>query len=280
MMKEDIPLMFWGVRGTLPVCGKDKVEYGGHTPCASIFSPEGDLIVIDAGSGMKKLADSLVAKAEIKDKIIHILLTHFHLDHIWGLPFFAPLFSGEYTLIFYSDISSAVVKRHLEKIMSGRLFPVNFSDTPSKKIFKRISPKGFEIGEADILSCPLNHPQGCVAYRINSGGGSVVFATDTEHPEKGVDKRLAAFSEGADIFIYDATFTPEDYKSLRKGWGHSTWLAGTEIAMEAKVKDLYLSHFSPDFSDAHIKDILSQAVKEFPRTHAAKEISECSEEEK
>ncbi|MGZ8877367.1 MAG: MBL fold metallo-hydrolase, partial [Candidatus Aminicenantales bacterium] len=122
-----------------------------------------------------------------------------------------------------------------------------------------------------ISSCPLVHPQGSVAYRLESGGRSVVSATDTEHPEKGIDERLAAFAAGATHLIYDAMFTPEEYAAAKKGWGHSTWLAATELAAGARVGGLILSHYNPDHSDEMVDRLLAAARRIFPRAEAARQ---------
>jgi len=155
--------------------------------------------------------------------------------------------------------------------MGGRYFPLEFGETPSKKVYKKIPEKEFHIGGASISHCPLPHPQSSVSYKLQEKEEKIVFATDTEHSEEGIDLRLASFAREADIFIYDAMFTPEEYESSRKGWGHSTWLEGTKLAKEAGVGKLYLSHFNPDHSDEQIDDFISLARKEFPQTYGAME---------
>jgi len=262
---------FWGVRGTVPVSGKDKIKYGGHTICTSLSISEGEVIVVDAGTGIKKLGDRLI-KEKGKGRInIHLFLTHFHLDHIMGIPFFAPLYSQNVILTIYTSSSPQESREYLRKIMKGRFFPADFEKTPSQKFFKKMPGDNLKIGQLLISVCPLHHPQGSVAYRLQEGERSVVLATDTEHPEFGVDQRLSSFVNQADILVYDAMFTPEEYISGRKGWGHSTWLAGTEIARAAEVGSLYLSHFNPDHSDKTIDGFISLAKNKFPRTFGARE---------
>lgn len=262
---------FWGVRGTFPVSSKDKSKYGGHTICASIHTPEEEIVIIDAGTGIKKLGDKIIKDKGDEELNLYVFLTHFHLDHIMGLPFFAPLYSSRAVVTFYAPSSPQETEGYLNKIMAGRLFPVEFMETRSKKVFKRAPERNFKRWGIQISSCPLHHPQGSIAYKIEAERGSVIFSTDTEHPEGGVDQRLVSFARRADIFIYDAAFTPEEYDSGRRGWGHSTWLEGTKIAREAEVHNLYLSHFNPDHSDVKIDEILSLAKNEFPRTCAARE---------
>jgi len=262
---------FWGVRGTVPVSGKDIIKYGGHTMCASLSISEREVIVVDAGTGIKRLGDRLIKETGKGRLNIHLFLTHFHLDHIIGIPFFAPLYSANAVLTVYAPSSPREGQDYLKKIMSGRFFPVDFEEAPSKKFFKKMPEDELKISEVLISACPLLHPQGSVAYRLQEGERSIVMATDTEHPEFGVDQRLTSFVNQADILVYDAMFTPEEYKSGRKGWGHSTWLAGTEIARAAGVGSLYLSHFNPDHSDKNIDEFISLAKNKFPHTFGARE---------
>jgi len=263
-------LEFWGVRGTTPESGKNYVKFGGHTPCALLRSSGGDSLVIDAGTGIKRLGERLMAESGKAALKIDLLLTHFHLDHITGLPFFAPLYSRRTAIAFHSPLSPEETERNLGGLHMGRYFPVAFKETASEKKFVKAAESGFSIGKFRIALCPLNHPQGSVAYRIEESGSSVVFATDTEPPENGLDERLASFIQGAFYFICDATFTPEEYR-MRQGWGHSTWLDGVKLARAAGVKNLVLSHFSPDHDDNQVTRIVGLAKKEFRRTFAARE---------
>ncbi len=260
-----------GVRGSTPVCGKDKNKYGGCSPSACLSLSAGEWIVVDAGTGIKKLGDRLARKMREKPLQIHILLTHFHLDHIIGLPFFIPLYLPKATLNFYADSSGELIRKHLSGLMAGRYFPLNLRETLSKKIFKKIPEKKFEIGGLEVSCCPLRHPQGSLSYKIKDSKKQIVFATDTEHPKNGLDERLVDFARGADILIYDAMFTPEEYDSGRQGWGHSTWLAATKVAKAADVRNLYFSHFNPDHSDKKIDRIISLARQEFANTFGARE---------
>ena len=269
--KDKPVLTFWGVRGTCPVSGEHINKYGGHTPCSSLTAPQGDILIIDAGTGIKRLGDWLVNREARMPSTLHIFLTHFHLDHIMGLPFFKPLYSPEARLIFYSDLIPEEVENYLSVFMGGKYFPLPFEQTKSKKIFKRVPEEGLEAGGSRVSCCPLNHPQGSVAYKIQTGNHTIVLATDTEHPLHGIDRKLAGFSAGADMLVYDATFTPEEYQEGRMGWGHSTWLEGTKLAKETGVEKLFLSHLNPDHRDSQIDDMLSLARDEFPSAFAAME---------
>lgn len=270
-MTQRSELELWGVRGTFPVSGRGFRKFGGHTICSSIRGPEAPPLIFDAGTGIKNLGDRLMAEREGGKLEITLLLTHFHLDHILGFPFFAPLYSPSVTLTVIAPARPTETRRFLSSLMAGRIFPVTFMETPCRKKIRELTHGEFTIGPYKINTCPLHHPQGSVAYRIRSDGLDVVLSTDTEHPEKGVDKRLADFVGGTDCLVYDATFTPEEYKERRTGWGHSTWEAGTELAKKCGVNKLLLSHFSPDYKDKKLDSIIQSAKSAFPGTEAAKE---------
>ncbi len=261
---------FWGVRGSMPVAGKNFLRHGGHTLCTSVRedSKADEMIILDAGTGLKQLGEKIIEGLDIMNLRLHFLFTHFHLDHVIGLPFFAPLYSARAKIIFYSPLSPPETRKQLTSLMGGRFFPVAFGETDSLKSFRRIPDQGLAIGKFRVMSCPLHHPQGSVAYKIEMDGKSMVTATDTEPPEGRLDERLAVFVRGADCLVYDATFTPEEYKK-RQGWGHSTWQHGTALAREAKVGRLFLSHFNPDHEDSVIDQMVRQARCEFRSTWAA-----------
>jgi ribonuclease BN (tRNA processing enzyme) len=246
------------------------VKYGGHTLCTLVRSSAGGFLIVDAGTGIRRLGEKLMDEAGEARLRLDILLTHFHLDHIIGLPFFAPLYSPQAVVTFHSPVPAKETERCLSGLQAGRFFPIAFKETGSRKLFRKMEETGAKIGRLKVSACPLIHPQGSVAYRIEENGRSVVLATDTEPPEDGPDERLAAFIQGATYFIYDATFTPREYLT-RQGWGHSTWLEGTKLARKAGVKNLVLSHFNPDHGDGRVAEMVRLARKEFPRTTAARE---------
>ena len=263
-------LEFWGVRGTAPVSGRGIVRHGGHTPCAALRSSSGDLLIIDAGTGIRRLGERLMAESGQAALEVNILLTHFHLDHIIGLPFFAPLYAPQAVIAFHSPAAAKETEKYLSGLQMGRYFPVAFKETASRKKFLKAEEAGFAVGKFKIAFCPLSHPQGSVAYRVEEGGSSVVFATDTEPPDQGFDERLAAFIRDATYFIYDAMFTPKECR-VRQGWGHSSWLDGTRLAARGGVKNLVLSHFNPDHDDDQVAEMVRLARQEFRRTFAARE---------
>ena len=264
-------LEFWGARGTAPVSGRDKVVFGGNTPCASVRSAAGDLLIIDAGTGIRDLGEALLREAGEEGFRVHLLLTHFHLDHIIGLPFFRPLFSAKAAITFYSTGPREEAEKRLAGLMEGRYFPANFEETDARKEFVQVPDAPFTIGTVRVSYCRLIHPQGSVAYKLEEGGRSLVFATDTENPGDSLDEQLAAFAAGATCLVYDATFSPEEYLAGKRGWGHSTWLEGTRLAAAAGVRSLILSHWNPGHSDRQIKGMIGLAKSKFPRTIGARQ---------
>lgn len=263
-------LKFWGVRGTTPVFGRTSSAFGGNTPCASVTTSKGRLIVIDAGTGFHELGRRLAA-AKRRPLRMSLLFTHFHLDHVQGLPFFNPLYDPSTEIVFYSAAEPDVLRRNLGRLMGDPFFPVPFEATAAQKEFRKIDGHRMRIGGASVSACPLNHPQGCVAYKIEDRGASIVFSTDTEHPAEGVDGWLAEFARGTSCLIYDATFTPREYAAGKQGWGHSTWREGTKLAAAAGVRRLVLSHFNRDHTDPIIRTNERLARGAFPATDAARE---------
>jgi phosphoribosyl 1,2-cyclic phosphodiesterase len=262
---------FLGVRGSTPASGKNFNKYGGHTLCSLVQLPDREKIVVDTGTGCIGWGQDSIKSQGGRPVRLNVLFTHFHLDHLLGLFFFNPLYSPSTQITFYSSLAPKSLEKCLSSLMGGRFSPVKLMDTPSKKIFKKIPPERFSIGGIQVSYCPLNHPQGAVAFKFQDKHKSVVLATDTEHPENGIDEKLAAFAFGVDYLVYDAMFTPSEYRAGKRGWGHSTWEEGIKVAEKAEVGHLVLSHFNPNHTDRKIDLILSQSRKIFPKTLAAKE---------
>jgi phosphoribosyl 1,2-cyclic phosphodiesterase len=268
----DKNLKFLGVVGSSPVvCSKDR-KYGSHTICSTLETGSEEIFVVDAGTGLIRLGNLYCTMPIPESRRIHILLTHFHLDHVLGLPFFKPLFSPKAQITFYTPWDTQETQTTLQELMGGRYFPVDFMDTASAKDFRQL-PQGIsEVAGIRVSWCPLNHPQGSVAYRLEHRGRSWVLATDTEHPEDGEDERLTDFCRDADVLVYDAMYTPEEYTE-KKGWGHSTWVQGARMAERAGIKSLFLSHLNPDYPGSKLDEMLRLAREAFLHTEIACEES-------
>lgn len=260
---------FFGVRGSFPAAGKCDSAYGAATPCALLTGDSGESVILDAGTGLRPLGARLTAAVPDGPIQAALLFTHFHLDHVFGLPFFDLLFLPRAEITFVSWRDPEDTHEIISRLMKEPLFPVAFDDTPAKKTFIQIGPAGMTLGGMRIKRCPLRHPQGCMAYRFEDGKRSVVFATDTEHPEKGTDSQLQELARDASLLVYDAMYSPAEYVEGRKGWGHSTWEHGVELARAAGVGRLLLSHLNPDHSDRDIERMRKAAKAQFRRTECA-----------
>jgi phosphoribosyl 1,2-cyclic phosphodiesterase len=226
-------------------------------------------IVLDAGTGLRLLGNELLARGE--PATLTLLLSHCHWDHIQGLPFFVPVYMKETSLEIVggqSDVCS--VRDTLERQMSAPVFPVRLDDVGARITTREVKfGDVFDVGEATVRVARGNHPGGVVAYRIEHEGRSIVYATDTEHHEH-VDPTLRALCEGADVLVFDAQYTPEEYPR-KVGWGHSTYVAGTELARAAGASRLVLFHHDPMRDDAAVAAIEGRARSLFPETVAARE---------
>jgi phosphoribosyl 1,2-cyclic phosphodiesterase len=265
-------LRFWGVRGSTPAPGKDKLVYGGNTPCVEIRTAGNQVLVFDAGSGIRELGNHLATEFAGQDLSLNLFLTHFHWDHIQGIPYFQPLFSPATHLDVFAWTSAEETRRVLEGQMRTPYFPVNFEDVPARLGFAQVKSERVKIGDVSVESFPLNHPQGAYGYRIEAGGKSIVYATDLEHGDERLDRVLRDHAAGADVLIYDAQYNDEEYGSHR-GWGHSTWREAARVARDAGIGRLLLFHFDPVHTDARVAESERLAAVEFEAACAAREGS-------
>ncbi len=260
-------LEFWGTRGSYPVAGREYLRFGGATACASLAVDEEFLLVIDAGTGIRKLGECLEQGKKIKR--VFLFLTHFHLDHVSGLPSFASLYDPEFTLVIYSPVSASETRRQLDRLMGGRFFPVSFSATGCQKEVRPLRSK-ITLGPLTVYSFPLPHPQGNVGLRFAEGGRSVVFATDAEPVGGRWSREVIEGVREATCLIAEGMFTPEEYRRGKKGWGHGTWKDAVRLAREAKCQQLILSHWNPGHEDEKIKAIIDQAREKFSPVYGAR----------
>jgi phosphoribosyl 1,2-cyclic phosphodiesterase len=267
-------LRFWGVRGSVPTPCSSHLGIGGNTPCMQLVGAADesgeveDLLIFDAGSGIRALGKEIAAAQP--PAAIHIFLTHFHWDHVQGLPYFRPLFSPGSKIVFHSAHPPEELRAVLAGQMRGPYFPLLFEDLPAQMEFRRIGAGPERFGPVTVEAFPLHHPQGSVGYRIVHAGRTAVYATDHEHGDAASDSRLTAMCKNADVLVYDAQYTPGEY-ATRHGWGHSTWLEATHIAKQAGVRQLAIFHHDPDRGDEAVREIEAEARKEFSATVAAYE---------
>lgn len=252
----------WGARGSISVSGKEYLKYGGDTTCIEVVSDGGELIIIDAGTGIRALGNRIVRE---KIRKIHLLLTHAHWDHLSGFPFFKPIYKKESEVKVYGPQTTQDSVRHiLSKAMSAPYFPVELSDVSAAILFHGMGNQGYNIGSVEITTVPLSHPNQGVGYRLVENGKSFVFLTDNElthHHPTGVDYAdYLNFSRNADVLFHDAEYTPEDYK-YTKGWGHSVYIDVVNLAIEAGVKALGLFHHNQDRFDDGVDMIEDECRK-------------------
>jgi phosphoribosyl 1,2-cyclic phosphodiesterase len=265
-MTHDLSVRFFGVRGSIATPGDDRTA-GGNTACLEVRA--GDTrIILDAGTGLRALGDE-----RMRERIPHatILLSHLHWDHLAGLPFFTPIYvPGHRVEIASGPNGTMSLDQAMREVFRAPFFPVAFDDLGGTVSTRELrSNDRFEIGDITVTMARLNHPDPVYGFRLEHAGQSIVYATDTEHFAC-VDPTLAKLASGADILIYDAQYTPAEYPS-KVGWGHSTWLAGVELARAAAVPQLVLFHHDPGRGDTQLAAIEADARAALPGTVAARE---------
>ena len=267
-----IQIKFWGVRGSTPTPQLENLRYGGNTSCVELQLPDGQSLIFDAGSGLRNLGTALVKQAGGASLDLGIFLTHFHWDHIQGIPFFAPIYGPANRVVFHSHNENGSVEEILQGQMARPYFPVDLASVAAKREFVELNCGPVTFAGAKVWGFPLNHPQGAVGYRVEYGTTAVVYATDLEHGHPKLDSVLRDHAANADILIYDAQYTPEEYETHRH-WGHSTWVEAIRTARDARVKQVVLFHHDPSHDDDFLDAIGEAAAAEFAEVSPAKEGS-------
>ncbi len=253
----------WGSRGSIAVSGKEYLKYGGDTTCIELESDGGDTVIIDAGTGIRKLGNMLLKEKRYEN--INLLLTHAHWDHLSGFPFFKPLYKEDCTIrVWGPRLTQDSVKSIITKTMSPPYFPIEIGDTHAEVEFSGIESSILNIGTFNIKTIPLSHTNQGAGYRFEENGHSFVFLTDNEltlvHDGGKKYEDYVKFCEGADLLFHDAEYTPEDYKHT-KGWGHTVYTDTVRLGLDAGVKTLGLIQHNQDRNDDGVDDILKESKK-------------------
>jgi phosphoribosyl 1,2-cyclic phosphodiesterase len=242
-----------------------------------IRSEAGTLLILDCGTGLRMLGKALVDEFAGKAIRGHILISHFHWDHIQGWPFFIPLYQKSNRFDVYSYRSPlASLAETLGGQMSQPYFPVDMRAMLAAIRFREIAEGEFQIEDFKIQARLVNHPQGCLSFRVESSGKTIVYATDNEPGNPQADRAVRELARGADVLIYDSQYTRCQLENEKKGWGHSTWEEGALIAEQNGVKKLILFHHDPDSDDQTVDRLQESARQRFPNSHAAFEAMELS----
>jgi phosphoribosyl 1,2-cyclic phosphodiesterase len=251
-------IRIWGCRGSITTPGLATLHYGGNSTCVEIRTKTGQVIIIDAGSGVRNLGKALIQEKDVTR--IRFFFTHSHWDHLVGFPFFRPAYLDTFTITFCSGSHAQdSIRKYLTHQMEAPYFPVDFNLLKAKFGYNchrpNMEPGNCHLDGMEVCPVPLNHPNGGFGYKFIERGKTFVFLTDNEldfQHQGGLSRgQYIEFCRGADLLFHDAQYTEEEYKSTR-GWGHSTIDQATDLAIEAKVKSLGLFHHDPDHSDDEI----------------------------
>lgn len=246
-------LEFWGVRGSIACPSPRHVVYGGNTSCLELIAGE-QRVILDAGTGLRSLGNAFLKAGAKKARL---LLTHTHWDHINGWPFFKPGFVPANTFeIMAGHLPGEGLREVFEGQMAQPMFPVPLTTMQANLTFQSFNAgEVLSLGDGVVVkTAPLNHPNGATGYRVEYGGKALCYVTDTEHIPGKPDERVLALIEGADLVVYDSTYTDDEF-TKHIGWGHSTWQEAIRLCRMANVKQLAIFHHDPDHEDEFMAQV-------------------------
>jgi phosphoribosyl 1,2-cyclic phosphodiesterase len=252
-----VKLTFWGVRGSIPCPARTHVHFGGNTSCVHV-SVAGEEIILDAGTGIRGLGRSFLRRGIDRATL---LLSHTHWDHICGFPFFTPAYDPRWSMRILAGHlpHQAGIRSVLASQMTDPMFPVPLEAMRGARAFEDFSAGDtLTLGAVTIKTARLNHPNGATGYRIEHGGVSFCYVTDTEHTPGKLDPSVLTLIEGADLVLYDSTYTDAEYPT-KVGWGHSTWQEGVRLCRAAGARRLGIFHHDPDHDDAFMRGVAAEA---------------------
>ena len=248
----------WGARGSIPVSGREYLRYGGDTPCIEVRTKDDSIVIIDAGSGIRRLGNRLVSE---KRNDFTMFFTHAHWDHIMGFPFFKPIYRrGTRVSLFGCPFAQLSVRELISYIMSPPNFPVHFDNIVADIQYHEACQATFQLGGLTIIPIPISHPNQGMGYRFEEDGKSFVFLTDNEltyrHPGGLAYEDYASFALGADLLIHDAEYCPREYRMTR-AWGHSVYTDALRLALDAGVRRLALYHHNQERTDDAVDEMVA-----------------------
>jgi phosphoribosyl 1,2-cyclic phosphodiesterase len=264
----EFAVTFWGVRGSLPCSGPAVARYGGNSSCVEMRCG-GRRLVFDAGTGIRALAATMRGPQDFD-----LLFSHFHYDHVIGLPACAPLYvPGTRCRVWGGRVGLGPGTREvLSAFMAPPLFPLRLDFFRADLSFHDFrAGDTLDLGDGiAVRTAPLNHHDGATGYRVDFGGRAACYVTDTEQRPDGPDRAILDLIDGADLLIYDCTYTDEEYPR-HVGWSHSTWQEGMRLAEAAGVRRFAIFHHDPSHDDAFMDRVAAEAVAARPGTVVARD---------